>query len=99
MSEMGNSAFGFAFGWRDNKKTLSFSLVREVAKEGNAAEPKAITIRCPCTVCGHLNNATIGSWDANTSESGPTGQLRVECEECHAGLVVRVTKRDPRLSI
>ena len=107
--EVGHQAFGFAIGVREGfKKTLSFSVVREEDPQavppgtpGAAARPP-MTIRCPCTACGHLNTTTID--DAQFAANSPNGgnntlAIKITCERCEAGLTVRITKRDPRLSI
>ena len=107
--EVGHQAFGFAIGVREGfKKTLSFSVVREEDPQaappgtpGAVARPP-MTIRCPCTACGHLNTTTID--DAQFAANSPNGgnntlAIKITCERCEAGLTVRITKRDPRLSI
>ena len=101
--EVGYQAFGFALGLRDGyKKTLSFSLVRdETPASGDSqapSQPPALTIRCPCTACGHLNNAVLDEW-SSTDGAGTSSNLRIKCESCQVILSVKVTKRDPKLSI
>ena len=109
VSAIGHSAFGFALGVREgHRKTLSFSLLREdpstqivKGKVGQKAIKPPMTIRCPCTACGHLTTAVIDDSKINRGESGERLQqsVRVKCESCGADLAVRVTKRDPKLSI
>ena len=58
-------------------------------------------IRCPCGACGHLNTAVIDDSKIIRDENGERQQpsARVKCENCGAGMTVRVAQRDPRLSI
>ena len=103
--EVGHQAFGFAIGVREGfKKTLSFSVVREEDPQaappgtpGAVARPP-MTIRCPCTACGHLNTAVVDDTKVNM-DGGDKISVRLACEGCSANLVVKVTKRDPKLSI
>ena len=109
VSEVGSSAFGFALGLRDGyKKTLTFSLMREdttpepTKGDGKGGEPPKrppMSIRCPCTACGHLNKAVIDDSQINKGDGDGKSSVRIRCTSCSADLVVKVTKRDPRLSI
>jgi len=94
--------------WRDGvprqrggfRKTLSFSVVRDETIFNDDTEQPPITIKCPCTACGHLNEATFREADINCDGSaGTQAKLRIVCKTCGSGLSVKVTKRDPRLSI
>ena len=110
VSAVGHQAFGFALGMRDgHRKTLSFSLLREdtpapTTKNGKAdpnAKKAPMKINCPCTACGHLTTAIIDDDKINRGAEGEKNQVsvRFKCESCGADLAVKVTKRDPKLSI
>ena len=109
VSAIGHSVFGFALGMRGRQRRMSFSLVRygprppgpnDDAFDPNRTRPP-MKIRCPCGMCGHLNMAVIDDSKINRGQSdeGQMHSVRVICEACDAGMTVRVTKRDAKLSI